>query len=381
MKPALALLAATVLLIAGCGGTSSSAPSGPSLWHLVYDADPLSSFSFHNASLGWGVFQQGTVVQTHDGGRDWNKCTGRIVGVPTSGVGALPATVDRLPLPVQVLSVGRSVFLTYYARAPGTLEQPSGATSSGVLVSSDEGATWHRCLSLAPSRDSVLYLAASDPRHLWALCAPGRPDQPGPTYLLRSANAGANWSRLPGARIGMPGMPGFGGPFTFVGARHGWSWFVPYSGAAQEEVRTTADGGESWTKVAQPKGSGLGTFALDALHAWTAGSVLAPQGGALNATADGGESWWRDPRFAHLPLSAVYFADAQHGWVVFADVHHGGGVYGTSDGGRHWRRELAASGDWWSAGGWTFEKAGDTLFLGSAEGGGLYARTVTAGQK
>ena len=338
----------------------------------------LSSFAFSTGSHGWAVAQDEGLQATTDGGRDWRPCTGRIVGVPTSGSDTLPTSVDRLPSPAQVLGVGSSLFLTYYASSAGGGAQPSAATSSGILVSADQGVTWRRLRSLAPSRDSVLYLAASDARHLWALCAPGPPGSPGPTYLLRSANAGASWSRLPDAGIGMPGRVGFGSPFTFVDARHGWSWFVPFSGVAMAEVRTTVDGGLSWRKATQPKGSGLGAFALDALHAWTPAKP-APGSGALYATGDGGKSWRSEPQFAHLPPSAVYFADVRHGWVVFADSSSGGGIMATSDGGRRWGKELSASGPVWGSPGWTFERAGNTLFLGSSDGGGLYARTLQSG--
>jgi photosystem II stability/assembly factor-like uncharacterized protein len=367
-----------VLLVAGCG-TATTSPSGDSGWRSVSDFS-LSSFSFSSPSTGWAIMQDAGLMATTDGGRDWRQCSGTIVGVPISGIGALPKQVSGVQSAAQVLAEGSSVFFTYYARSLETGGSSSTATTtSGILVSTDKGATWHSCLSLAPSRDSVLYLAASDARHLWALCAPGRPDRPGPTYLLRSTNAGASWSRLPGAHLGMAGLPGFAIPFVFVDARHGWSWFVPYSGAAAAEVRTTSDGGQSWQEVTQPRGFGLGVCALDGLHAWTVGSALASNTGALYATTDGGKGWHEHLFFAHEPLAAVYFSDTRHGWVVFADSHtHGGGVMATSDGGTSWKKELVVSGPNWQSQGWTFERAGDKLFVASAEDGGLWSRTVPA---
>jgi photosystem II stability/assembly factor-like uncharacterized protein len=377
---ALAVLAAAVLLIAGCGATTSS-PSGDAGWQSVNDSFSPSSFSFSSASIGWAVLQDEGLATTTDGGGDWRQCSGTIVGVPTSGIGALPKQVYRLQSAAQVLAAGSSVFLTYYARSLETGGPSSTAsTNSGILVSTDRGATWHRCVSLAPSRDSVLYLAVSDARHLWALCAPGQPDHPGPTYLLRSTNAGASWSRLPGVHLGIAGLPGFTSPFSFVDARHGWSWFVPYSGAAAAEVRTTSDGGQSWQEVTQPRGFGLGVFALDGHHAWTVGSALASNTGALYATTDGGKGWHEHLFFAHEPLAAVYFSDIRHGWVVFADSHtHGGGVMETSDGGAVWNKALIVSDRNWQSEGWTFERAGNALFLASADGGGLWSRSVPPG--
>jgi photosystem II stability/assembly factor-like uncharacterized protein len=380
MRSGLAIVAAAVLLVTGCGATTSL-PSGSSGWRSVSASVSFSSLSFSNASTGWAIQEHAGLVTSTNGGWDWQPCMGTIVGAPTSGVGALPTQVYGLQSAAQVLAEGGSVFLTYYARSLETGALPSTATTtSGILVSTNRGATWHRRLSLAPSRDSVLYLAASDARHLWALCAPGQPDRPGTTYLLRSTNGGASWSRLPGVHLGIAGLPGFTSPFSFVDARHGWSWFVPYSGAAAADVRTTSDGARSWQQVTQPQGFGPAVFALDGLHAWTVGSALASNTGVLYATTDGGKSWHEHLFLAHEPLAGVYFSDTRHGWVVFADSHtHGGGILATSDGGASWRKELVVvSGFNWQSQGWTFERAGDKLFLASAEGGGLWSRAVPA---
>ena len=307
-------IASVALLVAGCGTATS--PSGQSGWQPGGTLIFPSSLSFSSASTGWAIMEHAGLMESTDGGNDWRQCMGTIVGAPTSGVGALPTHVYGLQSPAQVLAEGGSVFLTYYARPLEAGGSPSTATTtSGVLVSTDQGATWRRCLTLAPSRDSVLYLAASDARHLWALCASGQPGQPDHSnpYLLRSTNAGASWSRLPGVHLGVAGLPGSTTPFSFVDARRGWSWFVPYSGAAAAEVRTSTDGGKTWQEVAQPQGFGLGVFALDGLHAWTVGSALASNTGALYATTNGGKSWHEHLFFAHEPLAAVYFRDPRHG--------------------------------------------------------------------
>jgi photosystem II stability/assembly factor-like uncharacterized protein len=74
---------------------------------------------------------------------------------------------------------------------------------------------------------------------------------------------------------------------------------------------------------------------------------------------------------------SVFFADPRHGWVVFARGQRGGDIMATSDGGGTWRKELSASGPWWATPGWSFDLAGDTLFVASSAGGGLWSRTVT----
>ncbi len=344
----------------------------------------LSSFAFTGPTVGWGVSEGPGLLRTGDGGRNWGQCSGRIVGVPASGSGALPASVNELEFPAQVRTVAGEVLLSYYARSPLLGAPAPQPTTSGILASQDGGATWRRILSLAPSRDSVLSMVAVDARHVWALCGSGNPDQPDRTYLLRTSDGGVLWARLPGAQLGVAGPTGIE-PFTMTDTAHGWSWFVPYSNAAKEAIRTTSDGGLRW-RAADPRTPKLwlgdGHFALDRRRAWIAGSQLSettgPSGGALYATSDGGRRWQRSQGIDAAAYGPVFFADPRHGWVVFARGQQGGGIMATGDGGATWREVLSASGPWWLSPSWSFDLAGGTLFLASAEGGGLWSCTVTS---
>lgn len=328
----------------------------------------FASFAFSDSSHGWAVsMDEPGVFATSDGGRSWHLSDGRILGIPTRGVGSLPSSLGRLPLPGQVLSVGGMVFVPYFATAPGWVASPPPSyLRSGILVSSDGGATWRQCLALAPGEDSVLHLVASDATHLWALCGSGNPNQPDSTYLLRSTDGGNSWTRLSVHSVGFPGVDG-GCPFlVFTDSLHGWKMFEPYSNGVGLALRTTADGGQTWRLSNREwGGAGLGFFALDARHAWFAdGGDPGEDSGALYATSDDGRTWQRDRVFDHIPLGGVFFADPKHGWVITENLKTNA-IYRTQDGGLHWSKELTSTDPRWSTQDWSFSRAGDTLFAGN----------------
>jgi len=359
-------------LLSGCASAPSSGIVGDSPWQLL-GTMPLSSFAFSDEVRGWGVDSSSTGLMTSsDGGHDWGPATGRIVGAPAAD--GLPATVDRLVQPLQVVRADAAVFVAYDDRLPlgGSEVSMPRAARSGILVSVDGGLTWRPCLSLAGPRDVVLFVAATDASHLWALCrsiptseTAGPIDAP--PFLLRTSDGGRHWVRLGTRQIGDPALPGaLGVPLVFVDSRHGWSL---WDGSPAPFVRVTADGGRTWSPAAQVQNVGLGVCALDARHAWIATGTTRQAVGGLFATSDGGRSWTRSARFTKIPLAAVYFADEDDGWAVAAGSTGAAamrGIYATSDGGRHWRRELtpAPSDQAWGRPGWQFCRAGTTLVVG-----------------
>jgi photosystem II stability/assembly factor-like uncharacterized protein len=387
VRLALAVLAFAVLLIAGCGG---SAISGSSPWQSVRDPD-LSILAFTDSAHGWAIGPPG-VMATSDAGRHWQASNGRIVGAPATGPAALPTTIDQLSQPTGVVCAGHDVLVTYGGEAFGLT-----AGRSGILASSDGGASWRPRLSFASAQDTVISVAAVDQTHLWALCSTGPlGGQIGQgtgrqsTFLLRTSDGGAHWVRLPVDDIGDAGL-GVPTPLVFTGAEHGWSFWQELwqggQGAAAPLLRTTADGGRNWTKTAQPNLS-LGFCALDARHAWSTTGTLNQRSQfiGLVATSDDGRTWVPDHAFEHVQLAAVYFANFRHGWVVAAgaggspDVN---GVYATSDRGRHWARELipsqGSSAAWRRSAypqEWRFCPAGDRLIVYGP--GGMFSRPLPA---
>ncbi len=365
---ALVLLAGTLL---GCAKAGNADPS--SSWRPLGGANDVSSVAFTNASHGLAVGAGHTAfMETIDGGRTWTPAQGRIS--PDPQVGSLPARLDGLTLPAEVASSGRALFAATYSRPPG--DQAVAAGASLVLGSDDGGTTWHVLLSL-PTADSVIDLAASDARHLWALCAPGKPDTPGPTYLMRSSDGGVRWQRLAGHGVFTGGV-GIQTPLLFADAHHGWSLYTRFDNAAWSNVRRTTDGGVAWQK-SPPQQLGLNRClaAMGASHVWIGGDGRAVAGkpnGLLVASADGGRTWQDEASFPGASVSAVTFVGASEGWLVTVRPQGGGAIYATRDGGRTWRRELSStSGEEWRDQ-WMFVRVGRELL--ASNGFLVYARPL-----
>ena len=379
---ACAVVVASFILLSACASAPSSAIVGHSPWQLL-GTMPLSSFAFSDEVRGWGVeFSSTGLMTSSDGGHDWGPATGRIVGAPAAS--GLPATVDRLAVPIQVVRAGVALFVAYDDHPPlgGSQGSMPPAARSGILTSVDRGLTWRPCLSLADPRDVVLFVAAVDASHLWALCravpasgTPGPIDTP--MFLLRTSDGGRHWERLATGQIGDPALPGvLGVPLVFTDAKHGWSL---WDSAPAPLLHVTVDGGRTWSPTTQVRNVGFGVCALDARHAWIATGTTRQAVGGLSATSDGGRSWVRSGRFTKL--AAVYFADERDGWVVAAGSTGAAatrGIYATSDGGKHWVRELtpASSDQLWRRPGWQFCRAGTTLFVGCE--GELFSRALPA---
>ena len=367
---ALVLLAGTLL---GCAKAANAGSS--SSWQSLGGADDLSSMAFSDAGHGLAVGSGHTAfLETTDGGRTWASARGRIS--PDPHVGSLPARLGRFTLPAEVLSGGQALFATTYSRPPGS-RAVATAGPSLVLRSDDGGASWHVVLSLAPA-DSVIDLAASDARHLWALCAPGQPDAPGPTYLMRSSDGGRDWQRLASHGIFTAGGVGIQTPLLFADAHHGWSLYTRLENAAWSNLRRTTDGGAAWQK-SPPQGLEVNRCfaATGASSVWVGGdgrTAAGKAGGLLMGSRDGGQTWQTAAGFPGASVSAVTFVGASDGWLVTVRPQGGGAIYATHDGGRTWRRELSSTGseEWRDQ--WMFVRAGRELL--ASNGFLLYARPL-----
>ena len=136
-------------------------------------------------------------------------------------------------------------------------------------------------------------------------------------------------------------------------------WASGGVGGNNDHLFTTRDGGNTWRDVTPPQPGEPGTLAVaaffrDASTAWAtfygaSMDVLMPPWPVVWHTQDAGQTWQVSQLLDMTGLdqaynTELYFADAQHGWLL---THVGAGMshdyvtlFGTTDGGFSWARLL-----------------------------------------
>jgi photosystem II stability/assembly factor-like uncharacterized protein len=139
--------------------------------------------------------------------------------------------------------------------------------------------------------------------------------------ILRTVDRGQRWHI---AWRGSGTLNHFLDLFFLDDGQHGWA--VGHSG-----FRTTSDGGLSWAPAASDRDvGGSSVFFIDRDHGFVAGKF-----GRIFATDDGGESWTvvdRPTGTGQPDLLAITFVGPNRGWVVGEN----GAILHTRDGGRSW---------------------------------------------
>ena len=296
------------------------------------------SVSFVNQSTGWiaGIDDQSyntEVWRTTDGGLSWTKVGSSIAagaGVdwvafvsPTAGVwgnGSVVRTMDGGDtwLPTVVTSSGIFNEASFATASRGWAGYSNGTSESGggVSVTKDGGATWTRQLNRPGPDGSGGFSRVSAATKL--RCYVLKWGRNGGVYA--TTNAGSAWTRhaLPAIR----GSFKFYWDLDFPAARTGWA-----VGDSGRIVKTT-DGGQTWTK--QRSGVTTALAAVDFVDA-KVGYVVGKSGRILR-TGDGGAHWVKQQSGTAKDLTAVSFVDRTHGWVVGAN----GALLRTANGGQSW---------------------------------------------
>lgn len=290
------------------------APTGGPFGPYVFDT--------HLAAPSRGVVAgTATIRLTTDGGRTW---TAACLPEGTSGyVVALAVRGQR-------------------AWAAG---MPLEGSRGFILRSTDGGRVW-RPMDLPPGATALKDIAFPDDDHGWAVGQHPQGDQRtyGPQYgngavLLRTGDGGATWT------LGQefdPDVAGGLNRLTFADPAHGWA--AGQTRANTPALLATSDGGDTWQSRALPAEvrEVHDVVFVDGTHGWITaelGQVGAESVGGILATTDGGASWTTQWRAPQTPVSALWFADPAHGWVV-SNPATGGTVLSTADGGATWTATL-----------------------------------------
>jgi photosystem II stability/assembly factor-like uncharacterized protein len=235
------------------------------------------------------------------------------------------------------------------------------AGSKGALLStSDGGATWE--LRKRPTEDALHDVFFQDAETGWLVCErsifkPMEKDE-SVSYLLKTTDGGANWSRVEVTRGADVDLKLAG--LRFADREHGWVY------GELGALFVTGDGGKSWERQRVPtRHLLLGASFLDAQTGWLSGGGM-----TVLKTSDGGASWRSGTVFlpaggegAQRPkesvrveteqlesdtrqvggrrLNAVWFATHERGWAVGGE----GVIIATNDGGRTWRPQTSGVGD------------------------------------
>jgi len=156
--------------------------------------------------------------------------------------------------------------------------------------------------------------------------------------IVRTTDGGQHWTEISVERPEMV-IPSLNA-INFISPDVGWAVGVDSGG--EGIVLKTTDGGSSWapTRIGY-KQVPVAVFFVDADNGWIGGATPPPgedegMGGpsAILATTDGGNTWNSQN---NIPLSIlrIFFADKMNGWASGTS----GVIYNTTDGGRSWDKQ------------------------------------------
>lgn len=248
-------------------------------------------------TTGTGAVLAGTasdgVVRSTDGGDSWTRASSGLLDLSVTAL----LFVDGRHGPLGLAGTGAGLYLSYHdGRAWRLVEslgeelvvealaagaQPDGtpailaATTSGLLHSNDEGASWHSVAVPGADGVSVLAFAGLDRPQRAVLAAGAR--------VWLSEDAGLRWSELTraaGPILAMAFLPGTAGRRLVLGLAGGGACLV------------IIDGGASGC---EPVNDGLRAAFVTALAASAGGVVTALTSDcAVLTSVDGGSTWDRE---------------------------------------------------------------------------------------
>jgi photosystem II stability/assembly factor-like uncharacterized protein len=254
---------------------------------------PLWGVDFVDATHGWAVGGDGTILGTTDGGLTWSP--------QATGVSFAPLDAVTFADPSHGCAVGIS-----------------GAT----MITTNGGATWVEQVVPTAAGATLFDVTFSDASHGWAAGSEGT--------ILATADGGLTWNaQTSGTDEWLWGV-------DFVDSSHGWA-----VGTGGTILRTT-NGGATWSGSSSLNDheAWLNAVAFrDASHGWAVGMY-----GMILATVDGGATWKAQNSGGSRALTGVACTDSRHVWVTAADnnSNYVGAILATGDGGATWMEQTSS---------------------------------------
>jgi len=326
------------LLLAAC-----VAPTSASDLRHVEDAT-LRSIYFIDNSEGWAVGDEGLILHTLDGGKNWQR-------QPTGVRGSLRSVQFLTP------TIGW---------VAGREELPYGMGSVGVILfTNDGGIEWKKQLAYTlPGMNQVRFI---DQKVGYLL---GDGSDQFPSGVFRTGDSGRNWEPVPGPRTTtwltgdyFDAYTGIlaGGSSRLATLRNGKITLAEHAenlsgrdvtslqilgkktfAVAQGGlILQSVSGGSAWdfakTKLATEVVANLDFHAMHAVkeRMW----IVGRPGSVVVHSDDGGADWTLQKTGQTLPLHGVFFFDSKLGWAV-GDA---GTILSTEDGGKTWLKRHQAS--------------------------------------
>ena len=291
----------------------------------------LMSVHFINRLRGWSTAENGEILETRDGGRNWRRskipnswmdpCScitfsdpkhGWIVGghnLPQGGRSVIWATNDG-GISWEKQRGRVNCALRSVAFSDSRHGCAVGAMAS-IITTDDGGKTWTKRSVELPEHITLHTVSLVDNQFGWAAGDNG--------VILVTDDGGQNWTLQESGIVASDWITSI----QFVNREVGWA--VTNNGARI----TTRDGGRTWlTDCLASTWLLFDVDCVDSDNAWAVGA-----GGTIVNTHDAGSSWsiQRVAKSAST-LHAVDFVDATTGWAVGND----GTILSTRDGGKNW---------------------------------------------
>ena len=270
----------TLLHTRNGGATWTSEPSGTT--------QDLKSVRFSNDNTGWIVGNNGTILQTISGGLGWIR--------QNSG------TENRL----------NRVFFNKDDTQSGWAVGDNGT----ILHTANGGFSWVAQTGAGSGLLNDVFFKDSD--HGWIV------GDSGLILYTDSGTKGAIWSvQVSGTTRGLTAVYSIGNTVYAVGD----------AGTILLNVPLGSGGASLWVRQPPTAAAGLlaDVFFADASNGWIVGD-----GGMLLQTTDGGKIWVPRTTRTDVTLRSVYFIDSRTGWTVGDN----GTILHTVDGGIFWIKQF-----------------------------------------